>query len=378
MAFTLVELLVVIAIIGVLVALLLPAVQAAREAARRSQCQSNLKNNALAVINYVDANKQYPIGVQGGDPKFSRVVVGEGGEVQEAATGMCDKGFGWVVEILPFLEEGALYEVVYDKTEWQKRAGPGDTFPSPALPALGRGMYGGEVWPGGDQTVPTFRCPSSDLPRLAEGGLGPHANTNGYATADYKGSGGVSDNGIFTHRCDNAVARLRRLAGGSGPLGDPTGVQSVVKPSKITDGLSNTIMIGESAYYIRTQNGQEAGAEDWPVWIGGVWSDENTIFKTAPRSGRNNDGSGLGSAPIGCGISPKSEDQFYYGTRPGVDISAGTGGAALDDDCAFSWHSGGAFFAFCDGSVQFLQEDIDPIVYENLGARDDGNVIGDY
>ena len=62
-AFTLVELLVVIAIIGILVALLLPAIQAAREAARRSQCQSNIKNVALAVLNYETTMKKFPVGM---------------------------------------------------------------------------------------------------------------------------------------------------------------------------------------------------------------------------------------------------------------------------------------------------------------------------
>ncbi|HEX3599884.1 MAG TPA: DUF1559 domain-containing protein, partial [Lacipirellulaceae bacterium] len=61
-AFTLVELLVVIAIIGILVALLLPAIQAAREAARRAQCQNNMKNVALAVLNYESARKTLPMG----------------------------------------------------------------------------------------------------------------------------------------------------------------------------------------------------------------------------------------------------------------------------------------------------------------------------
>ena len=98
--FTLVELLVVITIIGILIALLLPAVQAAREAARRMQCTNHLKQIGLAMLNHEQAHKQFPTGGWGwgwiGDP---------------------DRGFdhrqpgGWVYNILPYLEQDALYNL---------------------------------------------------------------------------------------------------------------------------------------------------------------------------------------------------------------------------------------------------------------------------
>jgi prepilin-type N-terminal cleavage/methylation domain-containing protein len=96
-AFTLVELLVVIAIIGILVALLLPAVQAAREAARRVQCQNQLKNLSLAVLNYENQKKALPPA-----NKAPRV----GGEKVSAEPS--DPSLSWIVELLPFIEESAL------------------------------------------------------------------------------------------------------------------------------------------------------------------------------------------------------------------------------------------------------------------------------
>jgi prepilin-type N-terminal cleavage/methylation domain-containing protein len=98
--FTLVELLVVIAIIGVLVALLLPAVQTAREAARRSQCQNNLKQTSLAMLNYEDVHKTLP----GGVGRFG-----------------CCWGT-WQVRLLPYLEQQAL-AAIYQNSDGNDATG---------------------------------------------------------------------------------------------------------------------------------------------------------------------------------------------------------------------------------------------------------------
>src|ERR1700722_10587106 len=91
--FTLIELLVVIAIIAVLIALLLPAVQAAREAARRSQCVNNLKQLALASMNYHDVNGAFP--TQVGYPPSPGTAA--------------DTRVSWLVEILPQIEQTSMY-----------------------------------------------------------------------------------------------------------------------------------------------------------------------------------------------------------------------------------------------------------------------------
>src|SRR4051794_20857777 len=105
-AFTLVELLVVIAIIGILVALLLPAIQAAREAARRAQCQSNLHNAALAILNYESSKKTLPLGMT-----FPASQVG-------TINTMNLYGPNWIISILPQMEEQALHDQ-FDPTLFQ-------------------------------------------------------------------------------------------------------------------------------------------------------------------------------------------------------------------------------------------------------------------
>ena len=168
-----------------------------------------------------------------------------------------------------------------------------------------------------------FRCPTSVLPSNRVP-LFPDAN--GYATSDYKASTGLGDSGLFYKTYDGERAGYSR-----------------VRVADVTDGLSNTIAFGESAYYLGTSN--------WPIWLGASGSDEAALFKTDPM------------APINCGIVVKSIDNFY---------------TAIDDDCAYSWHYGGALFSFADGSVHWLSDDIDPETYYNLGTKNDGKLTNGY
>src|SRR3712207_6392352 len=99
--FTLIELLVVIAIIAILIALLVPAVQKVRDAAARAQCQNNLKQIGVALHNYHDANKTFPAG---------------GHSVPPAASINDQDGLNWAIEILPYIEQQALFNQ-YDKAK---------------------------------------------------------------------------------------------------------------------------------------------------------------------------------------------------------------------------------------------------------------------
>jgi prepilin-type N-terminal cleavage/methylation domain-containing protein len=325
--FTLVELLVVIAIIGVLIALLLPAVQAARESARRAQCQSNLKQLGIALNNYTDVRKRYPIGVLGG--------IGTN----------IDDGYGWATQLLPQLEQQAVFRLIHDKqlvTNTGKMPYPGIF--ARHFAATGRIISGGEA------VLPVFRCPSSQLPSHAANMGTAWRLANGYATNDYKACTGRGDNGIFFKPDDGLNARWN---------GDRMYYERT-RPEDVTDGLSQTIAFGESGYYL-IQRGSGT-SNRWPVWIGGYGqgADEAALFKTDAE------------APINCEINPKSFDGFVErtaATRPP---------GPRDDDCAFSWHDGGAFFAFADASIHFLSETIDGKTYENLGTKNEGNVVGEY
>jgi len=204
--FTLVELLVVIAIIGILIALLLPAVQAAREAARRAQCSNNLKQFGLAMHNYHDVHKRFPMQ---GSPDFNAY---------------SRRNFGWGPMLLPFLEQGSLWDII--KPDVGARMPDADK------------LYNGEQLL--QKPVAVFRCPSDTGPDTNQFYPFPNNSSDAsdrYATSNYVGSQAVT-------RASTATSPLR-------------GIKDII------DGTSNTFMIAERRLQPTPKNVRYTGAIIW-------------------------------------------------------------------------------------------------------------------
>jgi prepilin-type N-terminal cleavage/methylation domain-containing protein len=343
-AFTLVELLVVIAIIGVLVALLLPAIQAAREAARRSACGNNVRQIGLALLNYHDVARQFPRGA------YTQTTLSPSTANQD--------GLGWATKILPMLEQTAAYnQIVNNKVPGYE----GDPWRIPSLPGK-KGFFfeasaaGLSPVPGGEASIDVFLCPSVDLPKYVPeldyfplSGFSGKGRNYGYATSHYKASRGPADRGMFWRTSEGLKEGTPVLADYNGDGINETvkkdGSFSRIRMTDVTDGTSHTIAIGEAAYFINFQ--------DFPYWMGTFIEDGSVLFKT--------------EEVINCNVG-----------TVGFPLDAETVQLFPNDDCTYSWHQGGAFFGFVDGSVHFLSEDLELRTFMLLGDRYDGQIMNSY
>ena len=338
--FTLVELLVVIAIIGVLVALLLPAVQAAREAARRAACSNNLKQLGLALLATHDTLGEFPRGAYTG--------------LNEPSS---QDGLGWATKILPSLEQQPIYDQIRNNTV------PGfEDDPWKIVPATSssNGFFREAAADGqlpifaGPSVVSVFLCPSVSLPEtVPDGSWYPNGIAGtfrnfGYGTSHYKGSRGPADRGMFWRTEEGLKIGTSVQADY-----DNDGVlETIIKDESynrialrnVTDGTSNVIAIGEAAY--------TTGIQDFPYWMGAYTEDGSILFKTEDVINCNAAGQ---SFPLPSDL---------------IDLFP-------NDDCAYSWHPGGAFMGYVDGSVHFITEEIDLRIFMLLGDRLDGLVIND-
>lgn len=350
--FTLVELLVVIAIIGILVALLLPAVQAAREAARRSSCSVNMKQIGLALLNYHDVNSAFP----------------RGAYTSESGSGRSEDGLGWASRILPQIEQQPVYDQLVDNDLVTTAGGGFDYRGNPWQPFIFVTARNSNRLPmaGADTVISTFLCPSVDSPnRAPDGSYFPGSSSSAQApnynhgTSHYKGSRGFCDRGMFLRTSEQLLnATCTEFI----PSADGSEIEYVVekndqkgpvKIAQVVDGTSKTIAVGEAAYTTDIAN--------YPVWIGTYEEDGAVLFKTRD--------------PINCGIGGLRN--FALTADDQARMLVESGDSAIDD-CSVSWHPGGVYFAFVDGSVRFLHQDLDTYVFWLMGDREDGEVIRDF
>ena len=302
-AFTLVELLVVIAIIGVLIALLLPAVQAAREAARRASCLNKIRQTVLACHNFESSKGHFPASSD-------------------------DNFFSHLAQILPYHEEENLHDLIdfgdcggrpcswYDNVNQQAAATP----------------------------VPVFKCPSI--------GTGQPTSTGP------PGKGGVDEDselrghylavmGAKSDSCPSQSTDPYTVQPGCGRVGG-VAINGIMFPQsktgfkQITDGTSNTFLVGELAW---VDSGRSR------TWI--VGSTARTL-----ESGGNI----WSYAGVNLRFAPKTWSRH----APAIH----------NNDTSFgSEHLGGAHFGLADGGGRFISENIELKLYKALACRNDGTVV---
>ncbi len=351
--FTLVELLVVIAIIGVLVALLLPAVQSAREASRRTACTNNIRQLGLAAHNFADTMGKFPVGVQ--------IANAPPNGDQNMLSAYRTPGFGpnWAVLMLPYFEQGSLFE--------QNSAGINNYLNSNGNDQSWRRVA----------SVPlkSFRCPSDP------GHLNPFTLNTGplnanWARGNYGGNagpgwlnwtiGGKSHDG----GARDAAGNVKGLAAGVFGANYGSRVAELVSQ----DGSSNTILFNELRVGLNSVDRRGT----WAMGLAGssltaassigdclVPNDNQEKSDdiedcTALRQAAGVGNDGLGAKRMGCSFdnAPRNWPNWQAQSR--------------------SLHPGGVQVCFGDGSTRMVTNNIAQSIWYLLNSREDGKAVPDF
>lgn len=325
--FTLIELLVVIAIIGVLIGLLLPAIQKVREAANRMKCSSNLKQMGLALENYHNTYGIFPP---------AKVNSGSAGIYTASNSFYPGKAFVYnhtgFVFLLPYIEQDNLYRM-YDFS-----------YPSSNSSWAGTPLAMGGL-PNNHPNVtvvgtriPTYECPS-DLPPTVENeaGTGAYARTNA-RRSNYLFNCGQTNDYTLTYNASAAT---------SGAFGTNGGARL----EQILDGTSNSIAIGE-AKQMHTYAGYG------PYWGSGTHTAVQAYVGDVWAASLPPDGFNV-NYPWGLVVDKQSGKAGF------LQYAWGYG----------SWHTSGANFLFCDGSVRFVQDSISFPLFRALNTINGGELV---
>ncbi|MDB5342108.1 MAG: hypothetical protein JWP89_485 [Schlesneria sp.] len=301
--FTLIELLVVIAIIAVLIALLLPAVQQAREAARRTQCKNNLKQMGLALHNYHDTYLSFPPG-----------------SIALPQNTINNVTMGWGIAILPYIDQAPLYNT-YNSSLFNA-----DVANQPVL----------------KQRLAAQNCPSD--PQAGTGitpGSGPV--TTPIASSSYRANGGISADtsnfwdGQFGSPPSGTLALTNR-----GMLHAVDTSFGCERAASVTDGMSNTLVIGEWSTSTTPNRGS-------------FWAYSYASYAI----------SGLGPTCVPANFGPPDYAKVGAGNNCSKRAWA-------------SYHTGGAQFLAADGAVKFVSNNINIPTLAALSTIAGGEVVGEY
>ena len=310
--FTLIELLVVIAIIALLMSLLLPAVQSSREAARRAQCLNNLKQIGIALHNHHDVEGHFPP-AHIHEPGSSTVTY----SIREPSQTIADQyWFSWMARLLPYVEKSTHFE----KIAWDEWA-----FMNPPDALPGGGFLNGSL-------LDLYHCPSAeeDVPLVydIDGTIVRFAHTH------YLGA-----NGTDQFQFDGVMY-----------------VNSQVRMGDITDGTSNTLMVGE-----RPPDANQY----WGWWFAGAGPD--------PFFGAGDVVVGTEETVAVDSLCAPSNPRSWYKNPAEDDVTI------LEGSWHFwSEHPGGAHFLFADGHVKFIAYAVDRDVFRGAGTRNGGEPAHDF
>jgi prepilin-type N-terminal cleavage/methylation domain-containing protein len=321
--FTLVEMLVVIAIIGVLMGLLLPAVQSAREAGRRTSCRNNMRQLGTALLSYANVNRSL------GDNVFPRI--------STTGTANLTTGIGWLVAILPGLEENRLFQSITGTFRYLWRDDNGVLVNTGTVQgidtldiATGTWQMPDSIRTGSATWVPLkmAMCPSFAGDASGNQGQGSEAISNYRANAGvWTGSSAIVDNGglSFTQR---------------------------VRFVDYSDGTSTTILVAESRETFRAGSRPTAANR---------WAYGELFVPVSINSGAfNSTTTRWANSAAEIGVGSVGGNNTYAGVA--IDF-----GPTADHTSRQAGH------LFADGHVEFISYDVDKQVYMGLGTRGQGD-----